>query len=88
MGKHFAPTIKRHGLPTAKEHHLGDLGNITVDRDGEGRLEITVLGANLKPNDPHSFLGKSIVIHEGEDKGLQPSGGSGTPMACAVIKES
>ncbi len=86
MGDHFAPTTAKHGLPGAAPHHLGDLGNITIDKDGNGKLEITVAGANLTPNDPLSFVGKSIVIHESNDKGTGPSGDSGKPIACAPIR--
>lgn len=86
MGEHFAPTSSEHGLPGAPQHHLGDLGNITIAQDGEGKLEITVAGANLKPNDPLSLIGKSIVIHESNDKGTGPSGDSGKPIACAPIR--
>lgn len=88
MGEHFAPGRERHGMPTGAQRHLGDLGNITIDDDGEGKLEIVVSGANLKPNDRMSFLGKAIVIHESKDVGAsaQPAGGSGKPIACAVIR--
>ena len=92
MGGHFSPQGDQHALPTEKsqaERHLGDLGNIDISKDGTGRLEVTVERANLKKGDPMSFLGRAIVIHSGEDKGAtkQPSGSSGTPMACAVIKD-
>jgi superoxide dismutase, Cu-Zn family len=86
MGEHFAPTSPKHGLPGAREHHLGDLGNIEIDKDGKGKLEITVMGANLDPKDPMSFIGKSIVLHESNDKGTGPSGDSGKPIACAPIR--
>lgn len=86
MGEHFAPTTNKHGLPTAAQHHLGDLGNITIDKDGKGKLEITAVGANLKPNDPLSFIGKSIVIHESNDKGTGASGDAGKPIACAPVR--
>lgn len=86
MGEHFAPTIPKHGLPEHAQHHLGDLGNITLDKDGKGKLEIHVPGANLKANDPLSFVGRSIVLHESNDKGTGPSGDSGKPIACAPIR--
>jgi Cu-Zn family superoxide dismutase len=91
MGDHFAPDSKDHALPSeGMARHLGDLGNIEVDADGKGRLEVTIEKANLKPNDAMSFLGKALVIHMGEDSGkaMQPSGGSGVPIACGVIEKS
>lgn len=86
MGEHFAPTVKSHGLPNSPQRHLGDLGNITIEQNGKGKLDITVPGANLKPNDPLSFIGKSIVIHEADDKGTGASGDAGKPIACAPIR--
>lgn len=86
MGEHFAPTIPKHGLPGSPEHHLGDLGNITIDKDGNGKLEITVMNANLKPGDALSFVGRSVVLHESNDKGTGPSGDAGKPIACAPIR--
>ena len=85
MGEHFSPEGRQHGLPTAPEHHLGDLGNIEIDADGTGVLEMTIARANLKPGDPLSFVGKAIVVHAKEDVGTPPSGDSGTPIACAPI---
>lgn len=86
MGEHFNPTANAHALPPTASRHLGDLGNIEIGQDGKGKLEILLSSANLKDNDPSSLLNRAIVIHEDEDKGLQPSGDAGKPMACAVIK--
>jgi Cu-Zn family superoxide dismutase len=89
MGPHFAPDVDQHALPSEGEHrHLGDLGNIVVEAGGKGRLEITVSKATLEPEKPTSLLGRALVVHAGEDSGKaeQPSGGSGTPMACGVIQ--
>jgi superoxide dismutase, Cu-Zn family len=91
MGPHFAPTAEHHALPGEKradERHLGDLGNIQVEQDGKGRLEILVPDATLQPGDAKSFLGRAIVVHAGEDVGSaeQPAGGSGTPIACGVVE--
>lgn len=91
MGPHFDPKLEEHALPSEGDaRHLGDLGNIVVEDDGDGRLEIKVPDATLKPDDTASFLGRSLIVHSGEDTGsaVQPSGGSGTPMACGVIKST
>ena len=87
MGEHFAPGAKEHGLPPSGSRHLGDLGNIDVDKDGDAHFEFVARNANLKPGDPMSFLNHAIVIHESSDKGSQPSGNSGKPIACAVIEK-
>lgn len=91
MGGHFAPDGEDHALPSeSTSRHLGDLGNLVVDQDGNGKLEITVIGANLKPGDPKSLLGRALVVHSGRDSGRaeQPAGASGTPIACGVIEKS
>jgi Cu-Zn family superoxide dismutase len=85
MGDHFSPEAHQHGLPSSVEHHLGDLGNIEIEADGTGKLEVTIPGANLKPGDRSSFLEKAIVVHAQEDVGTPPTGNSGSPIACAAI---
>jgi Cu-Zn family superoxide dismutase len=85
-GSHYNPDNHPHGLPTASEHHVGDLGNIDVGADGKGKLEITMPGANLKQGDPHSFLGRSIIIHEKVDDGGQPVGNAGGRIGCVELK--
>jgi Cu-Zn family superoxide dismutase len=90
MGGHFAPGRHEHALPTeGTMRHLGDLGNISVSEEGEGKLEITVTRASLMRGASNSLVGKALVVHRGEDSGRskQPSGGSGDPIACGVIQE-
>jgi Cu-Zn family superoxide dismutase len=88
MGEHFAPDHQNHALPDQVARHLGDLGNIEIGEDGTGKLELLAPRASLKPNDSHSFLGKALVVHASQDKGTQPSGDAGPPVACGVIMES
>lgn len=85
-GGHFNPTGHPHALPTHGPRHLGDLGNITIDKEGNGTLEIMAPGANLKASDPHSFLGRSIIVHEKKDDGGQPTGNAGGRIGCVEIK--
>jgi Cu-Zn family superoxide dismutase len=85
-GGHFNPATHPHALPATSPRHLGDLGNIAIGKDGKGTLEIVAPGANLKPNDPNSFLGKSIIVHEKKDDGGQPTGNAGGRIGCAEIK--
>jgi Cu-Zn family superoxide dismutase len=90
MGPHFAPKLEQHALPAEGDsHHLGDLGNIVVNADGTGRLEIKAVDATLSADDGTSFLGRALVVHTGEDAGsvAQPAGDSGAPMACGVIQK-
>jgi Cu-Zn family superoxide dismutase len=85
-GGHYNPDSHAHGLPSGAQHHIGDLGNIGVGKDGKGTLEITIADANLKAGDPHSFLGRSIIIHEKKDDGGQPVGNAGGRIGCVEIK--
>lgn len=85
-GGHFNPGGHPHALPADSPRHLGDFGNITVDQDGKGKLELLAAGANLKENDPSSFLGKAIIIHEKKDDGGQPTGNAGGRIGCGEIK--
>lgn len=85
-GGHFNPLSKDHGLPGAEKRHLGDLGNITVGKDGKGSLDITAPGANLKAGDAASFVGRSIIVHSKKDDGGQPTGNAGGRIGCGVIK--
>ena len=85
-GGHFNPGGHQHALPSGNPRHLGDLGNITVGKDGKGTHEIVATGANLKEGDASSFLGKSIIIHEKKDDGGQPTGNAGGRIGCGEIK--
>lgn len=86
-GSHYNPTAHPHALPATSPRHLGDLGNITVGKDGKGTLEIVAPGATLKdPSDPSSFVGKAIIVHEKKDDGGQPVGNAGGRIGCAEIK--
>jgi Cu-Zn family superoxide dismutase len=85
-GGHFNPQSHDHGLPTAEKRHLGDLGNITIGKDGKGTLDFKVAGANLKDSDPASFVGRAIIVHAKKDDGGQPVGNAGGRIGCGVIK--
>jgi Cu-Zn family superoxide dismutase len=86
-GDHFNPDKHEHGLTDKEQRHLGDLGNITVDKDGKGTLEITIAGANLTPGDPHSFIDRSVIVHEKKDDGKGKAGNAGGRIGCGEIKE-
>ncbi len=62
----------------------GDLGTITADKDGEGKLERKLDGVKIDKGDPTSLMGRSIVIHEG-DKAGRTSKDFGKPLACVRI---
>ncbi len=84
-GGHFNPQANEHALPSVAKRHLGDLGNLTIGKDGKGSIDITIPGANLKAGDLNSFAGKAIIIHAKKDDGGQPTGNAGGRIGCGVI---
>ncbi|MDF2696677.1 MAG: sodC [Labilithrix sp.] len=84
-GEHFSPDGHPHALPPQEPRHIGDFGNVEVDDDGNGRLEIVAPHANLREGDRRSFRGRAIVVHGKPDDGSQPSGNSGPRIGCGEI---
>ncbi|WP_246112785.1 superoxide dismutase family protein [Allorhodopirellula solitaria] len=83
-GGHFNPTGQKHGKPSDAERHVGDLGNVTANDDGVATLDITDTVISL--NGEHSIIGKSLMIHEGEDVFTQPTGDAGGRVAFGLIE--
>ena len=98
-GGHFNPTGASHGAPMtgeagatpeAAESHAGDLGNITVDAEGNGSLsaDTTAFVVEDGENSLRDDDGSAIVIHaDADDLMTDPSGNSGARIACGVIFE-
>jgi Cu-Zn family superoxide dismutase len=84
-GGHFNPTQVPHGGVDAAEHHAGDMGNIVADK--KGKATYTAELSNMQLGGEYSIVGKAIVIHEkADDFKTQPSGDSGSRIACGVIE--
>jgi Cu-Zn family superoxide dismutase len=84
-GGHLNPLGHDHGGLSQFPRHAGDLGNITVGKDGNGQLEILVKGLTVVPGEG-SVAGKAVVLHEKpDDLRTQPSGNSGARISCGVI---
>lgn len=85
-GEHFNPTGDFHGGPKSGHRHMGDLGNLNVDAEGNAEIRIP----SAKPKEPSSWeeiIGKAIVIHaSADDLKTGPSGNSGARVACGVIQ--
>jgi Cu-Zn family superoxide dismutase len=83
-GGHFNPTDMPHAGPKAEKRHLGDLGNLEVDKNGMAKLEVTDDLISLEG--PKSIVGRSVIIHaRADDFKTQPTGGAGARVACGVI---
>jgi superoxide dismutase, Cu-Zn family len=86
-GGHFNPTGKPHGSFQSGDHHAGDLPPLAAAKDGRAKIDVEVSGLAVVPG-PSSVVGRAIVVHaDPDDFKTQPSGNSGTPIACGVIRE-
>ncbi len=87
-GGHFNPEGKKHGHHNPQGAHAGDLGNLEVSADGSVKSEMIVKGVTLEQGKPNSILGKSLVIHAGEDdEKTDPAGNSGDRIAGGNIPQ-
>lgn len=77
-GGHFNPTNKHHGLEHPQGSHVGDMPNLVVEKNGTVESELLIKDATLEKDQTNSLLGRSLIIHEGEDDGKSdPAGNSG-----------
>ena len=88
---HFNPYGKKHGGPTSKERHVGDLGNIRFDARGVAKFRMEDNLVKLRETKAN-VLGRSLVIHEDmDDLGMGnhsdslTTGHAGKRITCAVI---
>ncbi|KAK3354750.1 putative SOD-1 superoxide dismutase (Cu-Zn) [Neurospora tetraspora] len=89
-GPHFNPRGTTHGDRTAEVRHVGDLGNLETDAQGNAKGSVT---DNLvKLIGPESVIGRTVVVHAGTDDlgkgGNEESlktGNAGPRPACGVI---
>ncbi len=91
MGPHFNPFKKQHGDINDKNRHIGDLGNIKSNENGEANFRFKDSLLSLK-NNKRNILGRGLVIHTGKDdlgKTNHPdsltTGNAGGRLDCAVI---
>jgi Cu-Zn family superoxide dismutase len=86
-GPHFNPHGKQHGFSNPNGPHLGDMPNLDTPAAGTLRFEVLLTGVTLKAN--NALLdadGAALVIHSArDDYKTDPSGDSGSRIACGVI---
>ena len=83
-GGHYNPAGQEHGRPEAVKRHAGDLGNLQADSRGKAHYErvddrISIAGMR------NPILGRSVIIHAGEDQFTGASGNAGARIAIGVI---
>jgi Cu-Zn family superoxide dismutase len=83
-GPHWNPASRQHGTQNPNGPHAGDLTNLTVGSDGVGHVNALVTGHSMR--DLMDADGASLVVHEkADDYKTDPSGNSGSRIACGVI---
>lgn len=88
---HFNPFGAVHGGPNSSVRHVGDLGNIVADANGNVNMKLYDNQISLR-HLQRNIIGRSVVIHADEDdlgKGGNAesliTGNAGTRIGCAVI---
>lgn len=86
-GGHFNPEGKQHGFRNSNGAHAGDLPNVSPPQNGSLTFDVLLPNASLSGR--NALLdadGASIVVHASADDYLtDPSGNSGSRIACGVI---
>lgn len=83
-GPHWNPGMTKHGGMNPQGPHGGDLPNLVIGADGRGTLGVNLAGASFD-----ALLdadGAAMVVHaDADDMMTDPSGKSGTRIACGVL---
>lgn len=83
-GGHFSPGEHKHGAPDGKDRHVGDLGNLEADE--EGNAQYSRVDSVLSLDGSHSIIGRAVIVHEkADDLKSQPTGDAGGRVACGII---
>jgi superoxide dismutase, Cu-Zn family len=83
-GGHFNPKMAPHAGPESKKRHVGDMGNITANSNGNATLDLD--DAYLSFHGVDSILGRGLVVHEKvDDLKSQPAGNAGARLAVGII---
>ena len=83
-GGHFDPEDMEHGGPDDEIRHVGDLGNLESDADGNATADY--VDSRLQLSGMMSILGRGLIVHaEEDDLESQPTGDAGARLSCGVI---
>jgi Cu-Zn family superoxide dismutase len=83
-GGHFNPTGAPHADHDSPKRHVGDMGNIKADENGNAVVDLD--DTQMSFDGPTSILGRGLVVHEkADDLKTQPSGNAGGRLAVAII---
>jgi len=83
-GGHFNPDDEPHAGPNDRHRHVGDLGNLVAD--AQGNATYSRFDDEVRLRGGHGVIGRAIVIHAGEDDlESQPTGAAGSRVGYGVI---
>lgn len=89
-GAHYNPDKLDHGSPNDEIRHVGDLGNVAADQNGNAVTNFS--DALISLTGARSIIGRAIVVHDGEDDfgrtshpDSKKTGNAGGRAGCAVI---
>jgi Cu-Zn family superoxide dismutase len=83
---HWNPTGKAHGKWGSDQYHAGDIGNISLNAEGRGKLTIVTNLWSIGGADSTNILNRGVIVHSGIDNYVaQPAGSSGPRIGCGVI---
>lgn len=90
MGKdahgHWNPTNQEHGKWGSAAFHLGDIGNVQLDKAGVGTLTMSTDLWTLGGDSTTNIIGRAFIVHSGvDDYKTQPTGNAGSRIGCGVI---
>jgi Cu-Zn family superoxide dismutase len=86
-GAHLNPEGRQHGTQNPAGAHLGDLPNVTIGASGTGTVSATLNGSREAVlSQLFDADGTAVVVHAGpDDYRTDPSGNSGSRIACGVL---
>ena len=88
-GDHFNPRGAKHGLVNPDGPHAGDMPSIAADAGGRAVVDHTTTLVTLGSgaNSVFDADGTALVVHaSADDQRTDPSGNSGSRIACGVIE--
>jgi Cu-Zn family superoxide dismutase len=83
-GGHFNPTGAPHAGPESKKRHVGDMGNITANSNGNATIDMD--DSHMSLHGANSILGRGVVVHaKADDLKTPPAGNAGARLAVGVV---
>lgn len=83
---HWNPTGQVHGKWGEGQFHAGDIGNISLDAEGKGKLTLVTDLWSINGDASTNIVGRGVIVHGGvDDYSTQPAGNAGPRIGCGVV---